>query len=61
MAAYAQTPSPLMCLPANGLINGLYKQISCKTHLYADNLYISYAICIQKRSYMYKLAGYIAS
>ena len=30
MAAYARTPSALMWLHANGLVNGLYKQVSCK-------------------------------
>ena len=40
IAAYAQTPSTLTWLDSNGLINGLYKQISCKTCLYADNLYL---------------------
>ena len=37
--AYARTPSALMWLRVNVLINGLYKQISCKTCLYTNNLY----------------------
>ena len=37
MAAYAWIPSAFMCFCANCLINGLYKQISCKTCLYAIN------------------------
>ena len=40
MAAYAWTPSVLMWLHVNGFINGLYKQISYKTCLYDDNLYL---------------------
>ena len=39
MAAYAQTPSALMWLHVNHLINGLHKQISCKNCLYAVNSY----------------------
>ena len=41
MAAYARTPSALMWLRVNHLINGLHKQISWKNCLYADNLYFT--------------------
>ena len=41
MAAYAWTPSALMWLHVNHLINGLHKQISWKNCLYADNLYFT--------------------
>ena len=49
MAACARTPSALMCLRVNHLINGLHKQISCKNCLYAVNSYFtiySYMLCI---------------
>ena len=41
MAAYARTPSALMWLCVNHLINGLHKQISCKNCLYAVNSYFT--------------------
>ena len=44
MAAYAQTPTALMWLRVNHLINGLHKQISCKNCLYAVNSYFTIAV-----------------
>ena len=41
MAAYAWTLSALTWLHVNHLINGLHKQISWKSCLYADNLYFT--------------------
>ena len=43
MAAYAWTPSALMWLHVNHLINGLHKQISWKNCLYAVNSYFTLA------------------
>ena len=48
MAAYAWTPSALMWLHVNNLINGLHKQISWKNCLYADNLYFTLAFKVNK-------------
>ena len=39
MAAYVRTPSALMWLHINHLINGLRNQTSCKNCLHANNSY----------------------